>query len=71
MKTISADWDQLFERLPLLIGGSWFTACISIQERASATGLSSPLTCLISVVNCKMKSRCLTLRGGVPVVYDL
>ena len=29
----------------------------SIRERASATGLSDPLTCLMSEVNWEMKSR--------------
>ena len=40
-----------------------WSALTSMRDSASATGLSTPLTCRMSPVNCKMKSRCRICRG--------
>ena len=42
---------------------STFSALASILDKAPAAALSVPLTCLMSDVNCEMKSRCRACRG--------
>ena len=46
-----------------MIGGDWCKALTSMRVDASATQLSVQLTCQMSHVNCRIKSRCLSCLG--------